>query len=57
MIAADMQRVVRRRFFMSFEIVIDDKVMTQDGAAICTAERSYEKDFNLQWIKIKFLYK
>jgi hypothetical protein len=42
---------------MSFEIVIDDKLMTQAGAAICTAERGYERDFSLQWIKIKFLYK
>ena len=52
-----MQRVVRRRFFMSFEIVIDDELMNQEGAAICMVERGYEKDFSLQWIKIKFLYK
>jgi hypothetical protein len=57
MIAADMQRVVRRRFFISFESVIDDELMSQDGIAICMAERSYERDFSLQWIKIKFLYK
>jgi hypothetical protein len=57
MIAADMQMVVRRSFFMSLELIVLDYGKIPDGAALCVTRSGHERDFSVQWIKIKFLYK
>ena len=52
-----MQMVVRRSFFMSLELIVLDYGKIPDGAALCVTKRGHERDFSVQWIKIKFLYK